>query len=276
MFINWGIEIFKWKLLTTPIVTLPVSTCIKGVISGVTISMFLPNRIGDVAGKILWLQPDVRWKGFFANIYASFAQVLATLLLSATALTYFYLLQIPFFVRGYMASSLTLLLLAVLIVLFIAYFHLGFFSRLLGKIRHRWFVRISENIKILGIFSLKIRLIVIFLSILRFVVYSIQFYLLLRLFGFIIPFTDGLMLIFVVYLFITIVPQFAIAEIATRGALTILVFDLYNQSTGILPPGYEAILLLASTSLWFVNLFLPAMAGLSMLPGLKRIISNAT
>ncbi len=275
MIINWGLEILKWRILTQRFTKLKFSHCIKGVISGITISMFLPNRMGDVAGKILWLRPGSRWKGFFANIYASFSQIIATLFVSSFAMLYFFTLNIPDFSHEIMGTSVFALSIIILPLLLLAYFNLGFLSRLLQKIRTKWIVRISSNLGILNIFSIHTRLIILLISLIRFLIYCIQFYLLLRLFGFPIAFFEGIMIISVVYFFITVVPQFAIAEVATRGALTIFVFDLYGKSAGLPITGHEAILLLASTSLWLINLFIPAMAGLSMLPGLKRI-SNKT
>lgn len=271
MFLNWGLEIFKWNLLTKHFTKLSMMKCIKGVISGITISMFLPNRIGDVAGKILWLESGFRWKGFFANIYASLGQIIATLFVSLMSLII--LNQDNFDDKLIIINGSTLITLAGLslaIALF-AFFYLGWISKVFSQIKNKWAVRILQNSHILALFSLKTKLIVIMLSIVRFLVYTFQFYLFLVAFGVHISITEGMMIISIVYLLITIVPQFAIAEIATRGAITVLVFNIFLISENWFASDKETILLLTSTSLWLINLFIPAMAGLTMLPNLKRL-----
>lgn len=271
MCVNWGLEIIKWKLLTKPFASLSIMNSLKGVISGITISMFLPNRIGDVAGKMLWLDSGFRWKGFFANIYASLGQITATLLISLFSLILLnqnIVLEKFTFISG---STFIVMVGLLLIVVLIAYFYLGWFSKVFSGIKNKWILRISRNSHVLSMFSLRIRLTVILLSLIRFLVYSFQFYLLLIAFGANISLFEGMMIISVVYLMITIVPQFAIAEIATRGALTILVFNLFLKSGSWFAADRETILLLTSTSLWLINLFIPAMAGLTMLPNLKRL-----
>jgi len=269
MGLNWWIEILKWKIITSSFTHVPFRNCLKGVVSGITISMFLPNRIGDVAGKLLWLKSNERWKGFFANFYASLAQITATILISSIALIYLGNILPEISILQLSATGISIISAALLVLFLFVYFHLGYVATILSGIKLKFFRKISDNIQVLHSFSQKKRLYILALSIFRFFIYSFQFYLMLIAFGLNIGFADAMMLIAVVYLFITIVPQFAIAEIATRGALAIIVFDAYINSGGVLSGHFESALLLAATSLWFINLFIPAMIGLSVLPGVR-------
>jgi hypothetical protein len=269
MAVNWWLEIYKWKIITSSFTEVPFRHCFKGVVSGITISMFLPNRIGDVAGKLLWLSSYDRWKGFFANFYASLAQITATILISSLSLIYLRNILHEMSVLQFSATGISIVSAALLVLFLFVYFHLGFVATILSDIKLKYFRKISDNIHVLDSFSQKKRIYILALSVLRFFIYSFQFYLMLLAFGLNIGVADAMMLIAVVYLFITIVPQFAIAEIATRGALAIIVFDAYINSGGILSAHFESALLLAATSLWFINLFIPAMIGLSVLPGVR-------
>lgn len=131
--------------------------------------------------------------------------------------------------------------------------------------------KIGENAQVLRNFSFNQKFIVLILSILRFSIYCIQYYMLIHLFGLHLNFMDGFFLIVLIYFAITIVPQFAIAEIATRGALALIVFDIFIGWNISFAGNAEGALLMASTALWFINLFVPAMTGLLMLPDINKI-----
>jgi len=271
MFVNWGLEVLKWNILTRSFSQTSVSACVKGVISGITISMFLPNRIGDVAGKVLWLKQEYRWKGFFANIYTSLAQIAATCMLSVVALTYFIYRLDDIWLFSVKNSMLLAIMVFLIFLILLVYFNLGRIGMYFSRMKALRFRQFSQHISVLNIFSMKKKISILLLSILRFMVYCTQFYILLSVFGLTLSIADGIFLIAVIYLAITIVPQFAIAEIATRGALAIVVFEVFIQWGGNYNGHYEAALLLASTTLWVINLFIPAMAGLTMLPDLSRL-----
>jgi hypothetical protein len=273
--VNWGIEIFKWRLLTNKYAGLTISECVKGVLSGITISMFLPNRIGDVAGKVLWMKQGTRWKGFFSNIYASLGQLTATFLIATPAAWYFsslYNAQNVFLVSGnFMAVAVS----AIALVSVSLFFNLNLLQKALFLLKHKRFEGVKHNAQVLSLFSLRMKSLLLLLSVLRFSIYSLQFYLLLIAFGLKMPFFEGMMTIALVYFVITIIPQFAIAEIAGRGAVSVFMITLFLEYSNYNSvPSQGAIILISATMLWFINLFIPAMLGLAMLPDLKKLKSK--
>ena len=56
VFINWGFEARKWQLLVKPIQRMDFLTAYKSVLSGVTLSINTPNRIGEYGGRILYIK----------------------------------------------------------------------------------------------------------------------------------------------------------------------------------------------------------------------------
>src|SRR5690606_10186722 len=58
---NWLTETLKWTTLLKP-VTLPWRRALAGILSGVTLSLFTPNRIGEYGGRILYVPPADRWR----------------------------------------------------------------------------------------------------------------------------------------------------------------------------------------------------------------------
>jgi len=267
--LNWALEIWKWKFLTKTFSNTSLSASFRGVISGITISMFLPNRIGDVAGKILWLDKGLRWKGFFANIFASLAQITATLLLASAALLFFYSKFDHGFKEIHLSVAILIGTIFMTIIALLLYFRLEILTRILAFFKSKKLKLIAEHSQIIGDFNFSGKILLLFLSFIRLMVYTSQFYCLLRAFGCIIDLTDGIMLIAVIYLVITVIPQFAISEIATRSAITLAIVQLFIFAGGTMSDSPETPLLLSASALWIINLFIPAIIGLFVLPSVK-------
>jgi hypothetical protein len=267
--LNWALEIWKWRFLTNSFSNTPISASVRGVISGITISMFLPNRIGDVAGKVLWLKKDLRWKGFFANIFASLSQIIATLVLASAGLVFFYSKFDATFTEIRLSVPVLAGTIFATIISFLLYFKLEILTKILSAFKSPKLKFISSHSEIIGDFNFSGKLFLLFLSFLRLMVYSFQFYFLLIAFGCEIELTEGIMLIAIIYLLITVIPQFAISEIATRSAVTLAIVNLFISAGGTISAAPETPLLLSASLLWIINLFIPAITGLFMLPTLK-------
>ena len=262
--VNWGLEIIKWRILTREYANISIAQCIKGVVSGITISMFLPNRIGDVAGKVLWMKQGTRWKGFF--------QIAATFLIATPAVWYFSSMFNDNDTFVFSGNIIALLVTAFALLATLVFYSLNLLQKFLTVFKHKRIVDVLHNATVLSGLSFSKKTVILTLSMLRFFIYSLQFFLILKAFGLHIPFLEGILCIALIYLFITIIPQFAIAEIAGRGAVSVFVFTLYFeyfQYDTFASQG--AIILLSATFLWIINLFVPAMIGLAMLPDLKNL-----
>src|SRR4051812_35975755 len=56
VFLNWGIEAVKWRYMIRKMEDISYGMAIKSILSGVTISIFTPNRVGEFAGRVFYLQ----------------------------------------------------------------------------------------------------------------------------------------------------------------------------------------------------------------------------
>jgi hypothetical protein len=115
---------------------------------------------------------------------------------------------------------------------------------------------------------------VILLSFSRYLVFSFQFYLLLRLFGVIIPLPVCLGLIALIYFIMAVVPTITLAEIGIRGSVALYVFDLYFASSGGTAPSLQLSIFAASTLLWIINVGFPALTGTLFLYRLQFFRDN--
>tara|TARA_B100000674_G_C37682646_1_gene842256 strand:- start:198 stop:647 length:450 start_codon:yes stop_codon:yes gene_type:complete len=81
MFINWFLEALKWKFLINKIEEISIMTSIRAVFSGITVSTFTPNRIGEYAGRVFCLEKGDRIKAVLITIIGSMSQLFNTIFL---------------------------------------------------------------------------------------------------------------------------------------------------------------------------------------------------
>ena len=70
-----------------------------------------------------------------------------------------------------------------------------------------------------------------------------------------------MILISVIYLFMTAIPTIALTELGIRGSVTIFILGLYFSSIDLTYSSLETDIFTASTLLWFINLVVPAIMG---------------
>ena len=90
-------------------------------------------------------------------------------------------------------------------------------------------------------------------SIIRYAIFTTQFFILLKLFEIDIIYFDAIILTMVMLFIISIIPTIAISEIGIRGSVAVYLFSLV--STNIIG------ILSATFVLWFINLLFPALIG---------------
>jgi hypothetical protein len=106
------------------------------------------------------------------------------------------------------------------------------------------------------------------LSLLRYFVFSTQFYLAIRLTGLNFTAMQCILVIPVVYLVLAAIPTVALTEIGVRGSVSIFLFGLLSGVNGLSADGTLAIIS-ATTLIWIVNIAVPSLAGVLVIFRLK-------
>ena len=88
VFVNWGFEAKKWQVLLKTIQHASFFTAYKSVLSGVTLSINTPNRIGEYGGRILYVEEGKRIKAISLSIAGSISQLIITLTMGCCGLIY--------------------------------------------------------------------------------------------------------------------------------------------------------------------------------------------
>ena len=147
---------------------------------------------------------------------------------------------------------------AAFVLLFI-YFRLSWLIKIIEKIPP--FVKYARYISVLENFHAKVLLRLLSLSLLRFMVFVIQYILLLQALNIQITWVQGFWIISILFLVLAIVPSFAIADLGIRGKFSVELLGLYStNAVGIIG---------ATFGIWFINLFIPAIAGSILILGTK-------
>lgn len=265
--LNWSLEALKWKLLLKKKEEITFFVALKAIFSGASISAVSPNRTGDYFGRIFVLKETRFWEGVFITIIGSYAQTITTLIFGGIAL-FSFLAPALLYSDNIESSRLMFFQYAYVIALTILialYFRISLISKLVPK---KW-IRVHKYVNIFIEYKFNQLSTALVISILRYIVFSIQFYILIFAVGidFLSPF-EGLILTSSIFLINTIRPSIALLEIGIRGSVAIFVLGLFLNNIGH-PLHLDNAILLASSLLWLINIILPAIIGLFFIKDLR-------
>jgi hypothetical protein len=227
--------------------------------------MIAPNRMGEYLGRVLYMNDGNRLKTISMTVAGSISQLIITLLMGGIGLVVLKddmetkNLISPLWMQMVIYGVMT-----VLIVLTLFYFRLSWLVRLIerlpGSSRFVYLVKTLEGLDA----TLLLRL--LSLSLLRFAVFTVQYYLMFRLFEVNITAWQAFWTMSVSFLIMAVIPSFAIAELAQRGFVAKTIVGLYSSNVlGIIT---------ATAGIWFINLMLPAIAGSLLILGIKKLLKE--
>lgn len=249
MVVNWLLESLKWQYLTRKLVKITAWEAIEAVFCGLTWAIFTPNRIGEYGGRVMFLPNRKRIHGVFAMAVGSFAQNVITNVTGLLAALWFiyYFLNINIWVY----LGIVLLTLLFLVLLLIFYFNIKWLVGILDKIS--FLKKYRRFFDIMGRYANRELLVVVGYSLVRFFVFSFQYYLVIHLLLPELPFFEMMMTV-IVFIFIqSALPSLDLLDIGVRSFTAAHLF-LYitNQQIAIIA---------AVSSIWLVNLIIPAILG---------------
>lgn len=258
--LNWGVETVKWKLLVSYVEKISFFSAFRSVMTGISTSLFTPNRVGEFFGRVFTLKLADPLKGVLLTIAGSLSQLIVTLLFGSFSLIAF----LPLYFNTNQLWARYLYFGVVLFVIIGAVFMIMLFLRspvlsasIHSMVKPGW-NKIHEYIAVLQSVERKVLLKVLLLSMFRYLIFSTQFYLMLRAFDLSIPFLHAFMLISMTYFVATAIPTVALVDLGIRGSVAIYFIGMYfKQGEQV-----AMAILSATTTIWIVNLALPALLGL--------------
>lgn len=250
--VNWALETLKWRQFMSVFRALDFRTAFRGVLAGISVSLFTPNRVGEYAGRMLVLEPQAALSTVAATMLGSYAQWMVLWMGGATGLFVLagrqdmgtpamrYALWLIALAFGLAASTLLRnprKALRVLLTLPRSRIRQKLLSALL-PLRH---------------FSAEMAMRVLGLAALRYGVYGLQYYFLLRYMDIKIPAGEAFAGIAALFLVQTGIPLPPFAAFLARGELALWLWGGYTMK--------PALILGAAYGLFTLNLLLPALLG---------------
>lgn len=265
--VNWGLEARKWQLSVKHIVPVSFSTACKAILSGVAAGMGTPNRVGEHAGRMLYLPGGRRLQSLPATVQGGLGQLLVTLYAGLAGL---YVLHRQLRASGLLsqASMLTAAwLLAVgTMLLTVFYFQSARMAPMLRQLLRK--TPFASTATLLQQVQPGLLIKLLWLSLLRYFVFVVQYLLLFFFFDIQASVWMLAAATSVLFLALAVVPTIALAEVGLRGKLSLLIAGMFTtNSLGVV---------LAATSAWMLNLMLPALAGSIFMLGSRLFKQRST
>jgi len=263
MFLNWFLEALKWQFLIKKIEVISFSRSVRAVFSGITVSAFTPNRVGEYGGRVFCLEKADRIQAVFITIIGSMAQLITTIFFGSIGILLLPSLMPEFTqILSLMEYSYPILVFVFLLLnslLIFIYLNTSVLSLLLSRIK--FLNKYEKYNSVFSFYSAEELAKVLLFSVARYTVFTTQFFILLHVFGVVINYTDALVLIMTMLFVISVIPTIAITEIGVRGSVALFLFGLISSNTvGILS---------ATFVMWIINLLLPALIGTAFIFTLK-------
>ena len=237
--LNRYFEILKWQNLAKVIHEISLGEATKQVLAALTAGIFTPNGVGEYAGKTLFYPKSEAKNVIFLNLICNGIQMVLTVIFGLFALMYF---NAKYEV---ITTQTVAILFGGFVLLLIVLFSLK-------KIKIKGY-SIEKLVHKINEIPKPIHRKNILLGVLRYLVFSHQYYFLFLAFDVDLPYFTLISTIAVVYFLASSLPTFQFLDFAVKGSVAIFFFEKLGVN--------EWIVVFISTLMWFLNVVLPVILG---------------
>jgi uncharacterized membrane protein YbhN (UPF0104 family) len=261
MFVNWSLEAVKWKLSVKNVQPVSFLTSLKAVFSGVSFSVTTPNRVGEYLGRVLYMNEGNRLRVISLTILGSLSQLIITILFGLAGLFILKPEIIKSGLSGWPAWINLILSGGVIVLIFLTvfYFRIGWLIKWIDKIpflkKYNWLISGLEKTEATLLLCL------LSVSAARYFIFCLQYYLLFQFFGVEVSWWQGFWATALMFFIMAITPTVALFEVVQKIYVSKEIFGIFTVNT--LGIGF------VTTTVWFINLVVPAAIGSLLILGLK-------
>jgi len=264
MFLNWGLETKKWQILIQSIEKIKFLKAFKAVFSGQAFALNTINNLGEYVGRVLFLNEGNRLRAVSLTMVGSLSQVIVTFIMGFLAL---FSSRILFEKNGlgnggvnvFWYNGLMFVLFTCTVLLTMVYFSLSWITKAVEKLpfvrKYAFLIQKVED------FETKDLTKVLLFSFLRYVVFVVQYLLMLKVFKVEANVLLLALMVCIFLLILAIVPTVALTEVGLRGQISIQLIGLLSTNT--------AGIVFTATAIWLINRVFPALAGSLFMLGVK-------
>ncbi|RIA08527.1 lysylphosphatidylglycerol synthase-like protein [Flavobacteriaceae bacterium MAR_2010_72] len=231
---NWFFEILKWKKLVSVVQQISFLKAFEQSLGALAVSIFTPNRLGEYGAKAIYFENTLRKRILFLNVVGNVSQMLATIIFGSIGL-------VAFLKRSNLTFSYTKITASIAILCFLLILALIMFKK--GKKFKKYTAALSKTVLIYCLVY----------SVLRYLVFSFQFYVILYLFGISLSYFDAMVFITSMYLISSVVPSLLIFDVVIKGSIAVYLFSYL---------GIGSLTILSTVTLmWLLNFAIPSSIG---------------
>jgi hypothetical protein len=266
MWLNWALETFKWQIALRPVQPIGFFRAFKAILAGSCIASFTPNRVGEYLGRMLFVDPGNKMLSVTPTILCSMSQMLVTLIAGAAGLYLFS--SLPFHFQAAWLSpaffrSVMIITAVAAILLGLVYFR---FDPMVRRV-NSWLKKNQKNFSIPQDFRLPVLTGMLIISMIRYLVFVLQYFLLFSLFGIPLMGKQVFTGVSVMFVLMAVVPTLTfLTDLGFRWAAGIQIFQVFTSNT--------AGILAVSLGIWLINLIIPALVGSLLILRIKLFSSK--
>lgn len=246
MFLNFWTESMKWKTVVENTHPINCIHALKIIFVSQAFAFFTPNRIGEYAGRTLFLESNHKAIGIAQMAWTSYAQLLITICFGCAAVS----IQMAYYpwLQHVWILGVQFILPFLVIIGIVLFFYQKKWKGRLGFLNS---IQITNTIKIQ----------LLIWSIARYAIFISQYFWVAYLLKMDIAYSTLLLSLAILFLLLSILPTISITELVIRGQLFIM----------ILVPFYTHTLNIVSLSsiIWGVNFLFPSIIGTCLLLSFK-------
>jgi hypothetical protein len=237
--LNRYVEILKWQNLVAVIRPITTGESTKQVLGALTLALFTPNGIGEYAGKALFFEKENTKKVVFLNLICNGIQMVLTVIFGTFGLLYFN-------ANYNIITPKTVLVISG--ISFLVFLFLFFLKKIniKGYSLEKFIHKINKIPKAIHQKN-------IVLAIIRYFIFSHQYYFLFLLLDVQLSYVLLMATITSVYFLASSLPSFQFLDFAVKGSVAVFFFGKLGVN--------EWIVVFISTLMWFLNTVLPVIIG---------------
>nr|WP_245977150.1 lysylphosphatidylglycerol synthase domain-containing protein [Ichthyenterobacterium magnum] len=242
-FLNWFFEIVKWKTLVGSFKRIAFKNALEQSLGALTASLFTPNRVGEYGAKAIYYPSKNRKQILLLNLLSNIMQMSVTVLFGIVGL-YFFKTQYELDINYYKVSQFLIIILVVSAFAILGLKQTKFkLKGFLIETIKAFFKHLPRKIHVLGFLF----------SLIRYLIFSFQFYYLLRIFGVDVYYGNAMIVITTMYLLASIIPSIFIFDVVVKGSVAVYLFSMVDVN--------EFTILSIVMLMWLLNFVLPSIFG---------------
>ena len=249
--VNWLLETIKWRRLVRGFLEFSLYRTYLAILAGLSIGIVTPSRVGEYGGRAVLVAPEHNWRSVVATFVGNLAQLIVLLIGGLLG-------SIWFFSRVYPLGETAVWTITAISVVFIGGLLFLFFQtrRALPYLHRKLPVRFKKVLSQLDQLrhynNAELRL-ALFYSVLRYLVFTGQYYLLLRFYGIELDYPTALAAVATIFFLHSGLPLPPVVGLLARGEIALFVWGHFSD--------LDLNILATTYTLFVLNLAVPALLG---------------